>query len=271
MSDSDSPSGQRHGASGATAQRPSARQGWNPGLLLRALWSRVEHILSGASAESSSSPTPRGTGNRMWLLILSGLLLCLPIAGMVLGYFKRPPAGTASIAVDGASTQATSDNAGKIPKPAAGRPMGSGSQAPLPSVTSPTPTPIAPLSPSQVAPPQNPIPPMGTPTPQSPTAVPPPSLTPPASGPFAAVTYPARHDKHFGGECAGQLTLNSSELVFSCPADPGSGFQVALNQIDAVDDNGIRLASGKKYHFTIPGMDKGAERALFADWLSRVR
>jgi hypothetical protein len=85
------------------------------------------------------------------------------------------------------------------------------------------------------------------------------------------VTYPARHDKHFGSSCAGQLTLNTTGLVFSCPGDPESTIQVAANQIDSVDDNGIRLSSGKKYHFTISGMDKNAERALFADWLNRIR
>jgi len=85
------------------------------------------------------------------------------------------------------------------------------------------------------------------------------------------VTYPARHDKHFGAGCSGQLTLNSTALVFNCPGDPGSGFQLPINQIDAVDDNGIRLLSGKKYHFTIPGMNKSAEKALFTDWLNRVR
>ena len=85
------------------------------------------------------------------------------------------------------------------------------------------------------------------------------------------MTYPARHDKHFGGECSGQLTLNSTALVFHCPGDPGSSIQVAINQIAAVDDNGIRLTSGKKYHFTISGMNKSAEKALFSDWLSRIR
>jgi len=85
------------------------------------------------------------------------------------------------------------------------------------------------------------------------------------------MTYPARHDKHFGETCAGQLTLNSSELVFNCPGNPNDAIQVAINQIAGVDDNGIRLTSGKKYHFTISGMDKNGERALFADWLSRIR
>jgi hypothetical protein len=88
---------------------------------------------------------------------------------------------------------------------------------------------------------------------------------------FAAVSYPARHDKRFGDPCAGQLTLNGVGLYFNCPGNPDEGVNVAINQIDAVDDNGIRLLSGKKYHFTITGMSKGDERQLFSDWLSRVR
>lgn len=83
--------------------------------------------------------------------------------------------------------------------------------------------------------------------------------------------FRARHDKHFGGSCSGQLTLNTAGLVFDCPNDPGESFQVALNEIGAVDDNGIRLLSGKKYHFSISGMSKSAEQALFASWLRQVR
>jgi hypothetical protein len=89
--------------------------------------------------------------------------------------------------------------------------------------------------------------------------------------PYTPTTYPARHDKHFGDSCSGQLTLNSNELVFQCPEDPGAGIQVAINQIDSVDENGIRLSSGKKYHFSIPGMSKNSEQALFTGWLNRVR
>lgn len=145
------------------------------------------------------------------------------------------------------------------------------SEAPPPIATSPMPTPIAPASPPQVSAPPRPVAPMGTPTPSSPVAAPPPLVPAPGKAPFAAVTYPARHDKHFGEMCAGQLTLNSSELVFNCPGNQEAEIQVALDQIESADDNGVRLMSGKKYHFTISGMDKSGERALFADWLNRVR
>ena len=98
---------------------------------------------------------------------------------------------------------------------------------------------------------------------------PPPVVT--TNAPYSPTTYPARHDKHFGDSCSGQLTLNSNELVFQCPEDPGAAIQVAVNQIDAVDENGIRLTSGKKYHFSIPGMSKNNEQELFTGWLNRVR
>lgn len=99
----------------------------------------------------------------------------------------------------------------------------------------------------------------------------PPPVVTTTNAPYAPTTYPARHDKHFGDGCSGQLTLNSNELVFQCPEDPHGSVQVAINEIDAVDENGVRLSSGKKYHFSIPGMSKNSEQALFTGWLNRVR
>lgn len=96
---------------------------------------------------------------------------------------------------------------------------------------------------------------------------------PPAIGahvPFTPVAYPARHEKRFGG-CSGQLTLNSGGLNFNCADNPGDSIQVALNEIGAVDENGIQTTSGKKYHFAIGGMSKPAAQQLFANWLHQVR
>jgi len=84
-------------------------------------------------------------------------------------------------------------------------------------------------------------------------------------------TFPARHDKRFGEECSGQLTLNATGLAFSCPDDSSETLRVTLNEIASADDNGIRLTSGKKYHFTIPGMSKDAAKALFRNWFNRLR
>ena len=107
--------------------------------------------------------------------------------------------------------------------------------------------------------------------PQTAKTLPPPS--PPASSarlPFTPIVYSARHDKHFGG-CSGQLILNSGGLNFRCAEDPGDSIQVALNEIGAIDENGIQTLSGKKYHFTISGMSKPAAQQLFANWLHQVR
>jgi len=106
--------------------------------------------------------------------------------------------------------------------------------------------------------------------PQTATNAPPPPLANTARVPFAPVIYSARHDKHFGG-CSGQLTLNTSGLNFRCAENPGDSIQVSLNEIGAIDENGIQTLSGKKYHFTITGMSKPAAQQLFSNWLHQVR
>jgi hypothetical protein len=65
--------------------------------------------------------------------------------------------------------------------------------------------------------------------------------------------------------------LSSSGLAFTCLDDPSGSMQIALNQIGGADENGVRLLSGKKYHFSIRGMTKGAEQTLFLNWLHKVR
>lgn len=107
--------------------------------------------------------------------------------------------------------------------------------------------------------------------PQTPNALPqPPTTANSARGPFAPVVYSARHERHFGG-CSGQLTLNTGGLNFHCPENPGDSIQIALNEIGAIDENGVQTLSGKKYHFTITGMSKPAAQQLFANWLHQVR
>jgi hypothetical protein len=122
-----------------------------------------------------------------------------------------------------------------------------------------------PASPQQF--PQQGLPQVAGPAPPTQPAI-------PATGPrppFSPLVYQARHDKHFGGGCAGQLTLSAAGLTFQCPDDPGANLQVALNEIGAVDENGVQLTSGKKYHFSISGMNKSAEQLLFTNWLHQVR
>lgn len=102
------------------------------------------------------------------------------------------------------------------------------------------------------------------------TPPPPPSAATGARVPFTPVVYPAHHDKHFGG-CSGQLSLNSGGLNFNCAENPGDSIQIGLNEIGAVDENGIQTLSGKKYHFTITGMSKPGVQQLFSNWLHQVR
>jgi hypothetical protein len=222
---------------------------------------------------------------RSWIVIVSLVLVCIPIAAVLLGYLRRPASGgpeTSSGSLFGDSPVATEAK----PKPAPGKPFPPPSEepAPPPAQISPDTAQPAPGNP-QTAPalhnpaphspaPHNPAPPsLGTqaqaPAPIIPAR--PPVL--PASPPpkVAPETYPARHDKHFGEGCSGKLTLDASGLVFSCPDDSEETLRVAFNQIASADDNGIKLTSGKKYHFTIAGMSKDAERSLFRNWLSRAR
>ena len=106
--------------------------------------------------------------------------------------------------------------------------------------------------------------------PQTANTLPPPPASSMARLPFTPVVYPAHHDKHFGG-CSGQLALNAGGLNFSCAENPGDSIHVALNEIGAIDENGIQTLSGKKYHFTITGMSKPATQQLFSNWLHQVR
>ncbi len=272
MSDSEKPSGE-WGRQGAPPGTKTQEQWWRRALnpdRLQAFWKRMRGPgASGAMSRRRAAPGRFRTES--WMLAIWIVLLCLPIGGVILGYVRRPAPGTAGITSSSSPGGGLSDSGDKIPKPPPGRPMLQASQAPPPTVTtSPSPAAISPETPPSIATPQTPLPPASTPAPPAPAPGMPPSPSN-ARMPFAAVTYPARHDKHFGDECMGQLTLNSSGLYFTCPSNAGEGVQAAVNQIDAVDDNGIRLLSGKKYHFTIPGMSKNGERQVFADWLNHVR
>jgi hypothetical protein len=221
-------------------------------------WSKAASVMGKARE--------RGLG-RGWLVAVVLVVLVVPISAAIIGYFTKPAPGTA------ASLPGSSGSPGSAtkPKPAAGKPF-------VP-VEEPVPVNPAPQIAIPVAP-QNPVIAVAprslstspgstsTPAPMA-TAPPPPNVT--TKVPYAPAIYRARHDKVFGDACSGQLTLNSSELVFNCPEDPHDSLQVAIDEIGSVDGNGIRLMSGKKYHFSIPGMTKSSEEQLFVDWLTRVR
>ena len=211
------------------------------------------------------------------LLVALGSL----IAFAIIRYSTRPVAvkQVRSTVASGKSLLGLADST--KPKPAPGKPFVSETESHLPIPTVWTPAPGSPQTPWTPGTPQN-GPQIPSAPQQFPTA---PQASPQVAGPsaaqpsisangsrsaFASLVYQARHDKHFGG-CAGQLTLSATGLMFHCADDPQDSFQVALNEIGAVDENGVQLLSGKKYHFSISGMTKSAEQTLFANWLHQVR
>lgn len=242
----------------------------------------------GSSSNPQMVPPARGTGfpawarkagaslrdprARHWILFSLPLLFAVVFMAVIAWYIARPNSTHPF-----RKTQVTGNAAPSLipfsnkPKPSPARPF-QPTPPPAPSAYLPLPSPaVQPQQPSgdlqvpgrampgTVAP--APIP-GATPTPAAPTAVRP---------QVSAITYHARHDKTFGGGCEGQLVLNSGGLVFDCPGDPRNSFKISLAEIGAIDDNGVRLLSGKKYHFSIRGMSKSGEESIFASWLHQVR
>ncbi len=161
--------------------------------------------------------------------------------------------------------------AGTIPKPPAGKlEQPASAAAPLPPLPD-----WSKIQSTNAAAPATPA--QGVPGPAAaatvaPAPIPGTAFPAPAARPaYAPLSYNARHDKVFGGSCSGQLVLSSAGLQFNCPNDPHGSLQIAISEISAVDENGVRLTSGKKLHFSIAGMTKPNEQALFADWFNRLR
>jgi hypothetical protein len=210
---------------------------------------------------------------RLAVVVLVALLV-FPLGAIIVGYITRPAPGTTGQAAAGFSAGSTdSGGAEKKTKPSAGKPMMPTSQAPPPVVMhQPPDVTLEPQPPAGMAamPPRplGPAPAVPTPAPNAPLSANPGVAAKP---PYTPVMYTARHDKVFGEGCSGQLTLDGSGLAFQCSEDPRSSLRVALNDIESVDGNGIRLISGKKYHFSIAGMGKSNAEQLFSNWLSRVR
>lgn len=229
----------------------------------KAAWWRIRNALQNPTPGSSSWKLPMP---KAWLL-----LLVLPVAAAIIWYATRPVtikrAANIGAAVRNSSLLLS---AGSKPKPAPGKPM---LPTPPPEPSAPLPMPATSIQATQPATSVIPIQPqnLAGAAPPAPitNTVPPPPVVP--AGAYPQVVYHARHDKAFGQGCSGQLTLNTTGLVFNCPNDPNGNVQVPLSQIASVDENGVQLTSGKKYHFSIPGMSKSGEEALFVSWLHHVR
>lgn len=231
--------------------------------VLTPVWRR----LIGASRNGAQgSPAAR------WALFLLPIAVALGLVAAIAWYAARPN-GIRKATVIGSTSRVTSlllAN-GSIPKPAPGKPF---QAAPPPAPSTYVALPAPAVQPNQPAATDMPIPgqKIGSTVATAPVAPTAPSAANvPPRAPFSPMVYRARHDKVFGGSCSGQLTLNSGGLVFNCSDDPHGSMQIALNEIGSVDENGVRLLSGKKYHFSIPGMSKGGEEAIFVNWLHQVR
>jgi hypothetical protein len=242
------------------------------------LWRTLRAPKKRSGTDVSAGPNPGLLSalfhGKNWTVKVLVLLLLLPFAGVTIGYVTRLKSGTGATVGSVVGSSIGTLTHGTTAKPAPGKPLVPDTQPPPPSPAPQIPAAAAPQHPpAPAAAPQNPLTASsGTPAPPVPfkNSLPPaPTVT--TGSPYPPAVYSARHDKHFGESCSGRLTLNSSGLQFDCPDDPGGGVQVAINQIGSVDENGIRLMSGKKYHFSIPGMSKISEQELFADWFNRVR
>ena len=226
--------------------------------------------LAAAPNPISPHPSPR---RKWWPFAVFGLLAIVVTLIVTARYVFGPGSvkrDTAKAVSSGGSLLGLTPTTKKL-KPSPAKP-----------IAKETPQAQLPPSPWISAPPAPPVQ-LNTPMPQvrgaPPTSAPPPPPMPNAAptqptntakAPIAPMIYRARHDKRFGG-CLGQLKLSNAGLVFDCPSDPNDSFQVALNEIGAVDENGIRLLSGKKYHFSVSGMSRSAEENLFLNWLHQVR
>jgi len=231
----------------------------------------------GQSAGSRFSATRysflRPSGWKNWVLLALPMLLVVPVLAAI-AWFAAKPNPLLKVTTTGKSTPFSSllpaaDSS--RPKPAPGKTY-QPPPPPLQSVYVPRVPPT--LEANQPAATDMPIPAQnmaGATAPPSPATAAPTAPSTSARPPITPLVYRAKHDKVFGGSCSGQLTLNSTGLVFNCSDDPHGSVQIALHEIGAVDENGVRLLSGKKYHFSIPGMTKDGEQALFTTWLHQVR
>ena len=225
-------------------------------------------------ARSARSSFLRSRRSKQWALLALPILLVLPLAAAIVWYGVRPTHPFRKAPEIEASSRVNSllQANGSKPKPSPAKPF---QAPPRPTVSAMPVAPTPSVQPNQPATTNIPLPGQNMAGSVRPAPIAPnmPSTAPnlPAKQPFSPVVYRAKHDKVFGGSCSGQLTLNAGGLVFNCPEDPHGSMQIALSEIGAVDENGIRLLSGKKYHFSIPGMTKSGEETLFANWLHQVR
>ena len=220
----------------------------------------------GNTSNPHASPSPR---LRHLTLRTMLFIIAIPITALIIWLATRTDtikrAASLGQSVSHSSPFASIE---KKPKPPAGKyeQPATASARPAPLSIGPKPQPPNPApSFAQTAPSPAPVPVVPAPIPAA-APLAPVSAAHPA---YAPVSYNARHDKAFGG-CSGQLILSSAGLQFNCPGNSQDSMHIAVSQISDIDENGVRLASGKKLHFSITGMTKPNEQALFTDWFNRI-
>jgi hypothetical protein len=90
-----------------------------------------------------------------------------------------------------------------------------------------------------------------------------------SDGSVVGTVYPASH-KGIGG-CDGQLVLNLQGLQFICPNNSSKSFSYSVNQVERVDDDGVQLLDGQKFHFAMGKASKQDVADLFLRWLQLAR
>lgn len=226
----------------------------------------MSHFGNTSNTRLGLSPRPRHLTPKALFLVLA-----VPIAALIIWFAART--GTMKRAADlglSVSHRPSLLSDGTKPKPPAGKLLVPATPPaplpPLPDWSKIQAANAAPTSPTQGMPGPAIAPVAPVPIPGALSPAPAPAVRPA----YAQLSYNARHEKAFGGGCSGQLVLSSTGLQFNCLSDIHASMQIAISEISAVDENGVRLTSGKKLHFTISGMNKPSEQALFTDWFNRL-
>lgn len=220
------------------------------------------HRMQALKLSNYSNPAKIAAGAVFLILIIAAIALVAHLIGTP----QKPAQEQAAT-----QPQAPYPSAQHYSKPNPGTPMQAPGSAPKAPATANAAKPST-LEPS-IAEPGSASPPAGTVAgtvagavaPNSAPRNPPPNATTSQLAPYRVT---ATH-KEFGGGCEGKLALSNNGLHFSCPGEPD--INVPLAQIDRVDKDGIRLLSGKKYHFKIADDHTAVVESIFDNWLEKAR
>ena len=237
----------------------------------RELWLAIR---SKVARQGYPASLHRGTsvlaGRNLWIAIALALLLIIPIAGLIFGYVMRPPAARSGS--DSASGISSDSVASRHRSPLPGNRCTPQCSRPRPLWFRRYRFRLLPANPPSAAPPppQSNTPMIPATPPQIAGIMPPRRSSPPARLFADDLSRPTR--QAFRGWLFRPVDVEQQRTGF--PMSRGSARQLSKSRW-------IRLkrwmrtvsawTSGKKYHFSIPGMSKNNEQELFTGWLTRVR